>query len=130
VYRALLDRAADALRHGRPVVADATWPTRELREEAAAIAGASASRLVALECRLPLAQAAARAQRRHDGGRDLSEADAAVARRLAAAREPWPDAVGIDTRTSPEQALARALTAVEGPFPSTVGTKAPAWAGL
>ncbi len=128
-YALLLERAQEALRHGRSVVADATWPTTELRSAAAGIADATASRLIALECRLPVDTAAARAQQRHLGEQDLSEADAVLARLLAADRDPWPEAAGIDTTTSPHESVISALVALAGPSPSTVGTYAPAWAG-
>lgn len=128
-YRMLLQRARNAMRHGRSVVADATWPTAELRDAARAAAEATDSRLVSLECRLPVNLAAARAQHRRDHELDASDADAWVARRLASGRDPWPDAVAIDTAASPHQVLERALAATGGPSPVLIGTKAPALAG-
>ena len=96
-YRELLRRARVALEHGETVVADATWGTAATRSAATAVAAATTSRLVPLECRLPRSVAAARAQRRLDARAAASEAGADVALRLAAQRQPWPDAIGIDT---------------------------------
>lgn len=111
VYRELLERARDALARGRSVVADATWATTVQRLLAADVAGATTSRLVALECRTPVAVSAARAEHRAGAGTDASEAGPEVARRLAAERDPWPGAVPIDTLTPRAAAVADALTA-------------------
>lgn len=107
-YRALLGRARLALAHGESVVADATWGDDVYRSDAAQTAASTASRLVLLECRLAPEIAAQRAQARWSHGVSASEADAAVALRLAAERDPWPDAAAVDT-TSAEGALATAL---------------------
>ena len=122
-YQALLDHAGDALRHGRSVVADATWPTEASREPARALARAATSRIVELECRLPVEIAAARAKRRREHGADSSEAGADVARRLAAEREPWPRAVPVDNTGPPGETAVTAARAV-GVFPSDPGRTA------
>ncbi|HSN06009.1 MAG TPA: AAA family ATPase, partial [Candidatus Angelobacter sp.] len=111
VYRALLARGRLALEHGESVVADATWGGTAVREAAAETASSSSSRLVRLECRLAPEIAAERAQARWTGGRSASDADAAVALRLAAERDPWPEAVPVDT-VSAEAALHAALAVV------------------
>ncbi len=110
-YRALLARARLALEHGESVVADATWGDDAFRGEAAWIASATSSRLVRLECRLAPEVAAERAQARWAGRRSASDADAAVALRLAAERDPWPEAAPVDT-VSAEGALHAALAIV------------------
>jgi aminoglycoside phosphotransferase family enzyme/predicted kinase len=107
-YRTLLARAGDALRHGRSVVADATWPTETSRELARHVADSTASRIVELECRLPVELAAARAQHRLERGGDSSEAGADVAHRLVGEREPWPRAVPLDTAAPPDVTIASA----------------------
>lgn len=112
-YRELLDRARLALEHGESVVADATWTTSQQRNLARHVATETSSRLVALECRTPRDQAAVRAARRLASGGATSDAGADVARRLDACREPWPEAVGIDTSATVEQALDAASVAVE-----------------
>ena len=108
-YRELLARARLALEHGESVVADATWGASAQRQAAAELASTTASRIVMLECRLSTGIAAERAQRRLDAAADTSDAGAEVARYLAAQRDPWPDAVGIDTRSATE-ALAAAIS--------------------
>ncbi len=112
-YRELLARARHALEHGESVVADATWGDCATRQLAEGLATATASRLVALECRAPVETAAARAQRRLAGG-GASEAGAGIARQLAARRDLWPGAIGVETDASAEQSLAHALTAMNG----------------
>lgn len=112
VYRALLDRAGYLLARGETVIADATWGDTGSREQAAGVAAATSSRLVALECRTPTEVAAARAERRLESGTDPSEAGAAVARTLAGDRAVWPRATPVDTSGSADQAIRVALTAV------------------
>lgn len=109
-YRELLTRTRHALTHGESVVADATWGDMAKRELAESVAGATASRLVALECRAPVDTAAARAQRRLAAGQPASEAGADIARQLAARRDPWPGAIVVQTEVSAKQSLRHALT--------------------
>ena len=109
-YRELLARARHALEHGESVVADATWGDCATRQLAEGLATATASRLVALECRAPAETAAARAQRRLAAGGGASEAGADIARQLAARRDPWPGAIVVPTGTSAKQSLRHALT--------------------
>lgn len=97
VYAELLTRARRALEHGESVIVDATWGEPAWRRLAATLAEESASRLVALECVAAVDLSAARAGRRAATGTDASEADGSVARSLALARQPWPDAVPVDT---------------------------------
>lgn len=111
-YRELLARAEHALRHGESVVADATWGDPTMRQLAAGMAAETASTEVALECSVPLEVAAARAERRLSFGEDPSEADAAVARSLAAARAPWPGATIIETSGRVAESLERAVAAI------------------
>jgi aminoglycoside phosphotransferase family enzyme/predicted kinase len=113
-YRELLARAEVLLRHGRSVVADATWSTEVCREAARALATSTASRVVELECRLPVELAAGRAQQRLERAASSSEAGGDVARRLAAERDAWPRAVPLDMTATPEEALAHAAR-VAGP---------------
>jgi aminoglycoside phosphotransferase family enzyme/predicted kinase len=111
-YAALLDRAGKLLERGECVLADATWGDAAQRRLAEEIAARTASRLIAVECHAPVDVAAQRVQRRLTAGTDSSEADAEVARRLAAHRDPWPAATTIRTDTSPEVSLGEAVVAV------------------
>lgn len=117
VYRRLLDEAAAALRHGRSVIADATWASQATRRLADQVAEATRSRLVSLECRAPVVVTAERARLRADRGEDASEAGAEVARRLAAERDPWPEAAVIDTSGSRQAALESAHEVCTAPPP-------------
>jgi len=111
-YRALLDRAEQALVRGQSVIADATWSEEQTRTAVAELAKKTSSRLTVLECRVSAAVSADRAQRRHESGTDLSDADATVARSLAAQWQEWPTAIGIDTSASIEQSVHDALVAL------------------
>lgn len=108
-YRELLARARQALEHGESVIADATWTDTPMRSLASDTAAETNSRLTALECSVPVEIAAVRAEYRNERGRDQSEADAQIARQLAARRAPWPDAHVVDTSGTPEDSLRIAL---------------------
>ena len=109
-YRELLARARRMLEHGESVVADGTWTDQQSRDLAAEVAAETDSRLIEVECRLPIEVAAQRAQRRLDAGGELSEAGAAVARTLGRCRAPWPDAIAVDTSGTIAESLASALS--------------------
>ncbi|MEO6884999.1 MAG: AAA family ATPase [Jatrophihabitantaceae bacterium] len=111
-YRELLRRARHALEHGQCVIADASWGDVAMRQLAENLADQTASTLIALECRAPVAVTATRAEHRLAQGDDASEAGADIARRLAASRDPWPGAIGIPTDTTPDTSLRAALTAL------------------
>jgi predicted kinase len=115
-YDELLHRARLSLGHGESVVADATWGSAEHRHVASLLAQATSSRLVTLECVLPREIAAARAQQRLDAHAAASEAGADVALRLAAQRDPWPEALPIAT-DSPDGAFVAAVAACETAIP-------------
>jgi uncharacterized protein len=105
-YTTLLQRAATALERGATVVLDASWTRSHHREQAAQIAKGVQADMVALRCVADRATAVERSRTRRSGA---SDAGPAVAEHLAATADPWPDAVEIDTRDSPEQALDRAM---------------------
>lgn len=93
-YDALLRRAAPLLSRGESVIADASWNASRHRRAAAALAGSAHADLVQLRCTAPAEVAARRLRMR---GRDVSDADEDLARELAAAAEPWKDAIAVDT---------------------------------
>lgn len=115
VYDELLDRAGAELARGRTVIADATWPSAARRRRARAVAAATGSALFEIECRAPLATAVARADRRRLAGSALSEADGGIARRVASEREPWPEAMPVDTSGDPASAVRVILDAAGWP---------------
>lgn len=108
-YRELLRRAGELLAQGRSVILDATWGKAARRDDARRVAADAHAELVALRCEVPPAVAAARAAARATAGTDVSDAGEEVARALAAAADPWPDAAVIDTGAAPEQAAEAAL---------------------
>lgn len=108
-YRELLDRARVALGLGEPVVLDASWTDERWRRVAGEVAGATAAELVEIRCTAPAGVAAERLVRRARTGGDPSDADPEVARAMAAAADPWPTALEVDTSGPPEESLARAL---------------------
>ncbi len=114
VYGTMLEQAEAALRLGEPVIVDASWTDRGWREAAAEVARKTASELVELRCEAPAALAAQRIERRRQEADDASEATPAVAEAMAAAADPWPAAVPIDTSGSREASVAQALAVLGG----------------
>ncbi|GAA2287416.1 hypothetical protein GCM10010149_37240 [Nonomuraea roseoviolacea subsp. roseoviolacea] len=108
-YRELLSRAETLLRHGEPVIIDASWSDAGRREAAERVAQCTSSDLVALRC-TALPQLIKERLAHREGG--MSDADEAIAAAMTAKAAPWPDAVEIDTSASPTQALDRALAAI------------------
>jgi len=102
-YREMLDRAGRLLALGESVIADASFICPRWRDAAASTAAATHADLVQLRCVTPADVAGQRLAARTGG---ISDADAAVARQMAALAAPWPEAVTIDT--------ARPGTAMEG----------------
>ena len=118
-YAALLERTRVLLSAGETVVVDATWSDASNRDAAGDVAQSTGSGLVALRCEVSADTAARRLASRVPGA---SDADVPVARAMAAAEDPWPDAVGVDTGGDLEAAVRQALAAVRphSPEPSTV----------
>jgi aminoglycoside phosphotransferase family enzyme/predicted kinase len=117
-YQELADRAATLLQHGETVVLDASWTSEEARNLLADVADREHAALYALRCDAPEDVTAERMRARPQG---LSDADADIAAAMRANAAPWPEAVAIDTSSSPEKSLEQALAAVRpvrdlGPF--------------
>jgi uncharacterized protein len=93
-YDELLRRAGTLLELGESVIIDASWVARERRVAAAALAERATADLVQLRCAAPPGLAA---QRMHDRPGDASDAGPAIAARMAAAQDPWPEGITIDT---------------------------------
>ena len=115
VYDELLRRAGVLLAGGRNVVLDASWSDPEQRRRAALVGESTAAAVTAVECRVAADTARDRIRRRIRAGSDLSEADEAIADRMARDWMPWPDAHVIDTG-SPEASdtLHRLVTDLAG----------------
>jgi aminoglycoside phosphotransferase family enzyme/predicted kinase len=97
VYGTLLERAAVALRNGESVVLDASWAGADWRAQARAVGVGAVADVVELRCVADDAVVADRVALRSAAGVDASEATPEVARALAAAFEPWPEATVLDT---------------------------------
>lgn len=108
-YATLIDRASALLSSGESVVLDATWTDAGQREVAAHTARMHSADLVALRCEVPRDLAERRLRGRGPGP---SDAGPEVAQAMAAAADPWPDAVTLDTSGSLEAAVGPAVAAV------------------
>jgi uncharacterized protein len=93
-YAELLHRAGALLASGESVIADASWLSAQHRAAAAALAGDVSAELVQLRCTASEDLARQRMSARRHG---VSDADAEVARHMAADMAPWPEATTIDT---------------------------------
>ena len=111
-YERLMADAEQLVRRGEHVVLDATFGDPAVRALARQVAEGTASDLTELRCSLPVEEAERRIARRMGAGGDPSEATPAVARVLAAAFAPWPEALELDTSLSVDQVVARAVTEV------------------
>lgn len=97
-YAEMVSRAVGLLSLGESAVLDATWTSGEDRRLAAAAADRAAADLVQLRCSAPPQVIARRIAGRAAG---VSDATPAIAARLAAEQEPWPEACVIDTAGEP-----------------------------
>ena len=93
-YAEIVTRAADLLGLGESVVLDATWTSVRHRQAAADAAGRAAADLVQLRCVISPQLTASRITSREMG---ISDATPEIAARLAAEKEPWPEADVIET---------------------------------
>ena len=93
-HEELLARAGRLLALGESVIADASFISPAQRDAAAATAAAAHADLVQLRCAAPAEVTGQRLAARTGG---ISDADAAIARQMAAVEAPWPEAVTIDT---------------------------------
>ncbi len=119
VYAELVARAASAVGAGGSVVLDASWRTAAQRDLARRAAGALTARLTEVRCVAPVALCRERVRTRWERGDDPSEATPEIATRLAAAFDPWPEAIEVDTAGPSARSREAAMTAL-GPAPSDV----------
>jgi aminoglycoside phosphotransferase family enzyme/predicted kinase len=104
-YAEMLRRAARLVAYGESVILDASWTSARFRADAAALA--RHAELTALNCHTHLAE-----ERLLTRARGVSDADPAIAARMAETAAPWPDAVPIDTSGSVEESAELALRAI------------------
>lgn len=113
-YDEVLARARSLLGSGHSVVLDASWADGAQRRRARQVAEATASDLVELLCVAPMDVAAERMRQRAQRGGDPSDADASIARAMAAVADPWPTATALDTVPPAEEVVRAAVSAVVG----------------
>lgn len=121
-YAELLHRAAVLLAHGESVLADASFISAPQRAAAAVAAAGASADLVQLRCAASRELAARRMSARTGA---VSDADQAIAAKMAAVAEPWPDATVIDTEAGgtagvPGESLEQALEAIRPHGPQHV----------
>ena len=92
------------------MILDASWTHAEHRHAAERLAVAHCADLVALQCRAR-PEIATRIATRH---RTPSDATPAIAAAMAAAADPWPRALPVDTEGPTEQSIDRAASAWHG----------------
>jgi len=114
-YAELLARARMLLARGESVVLDASWGTAAARDDAAALAEATAADIVELRCEAPETVMATRIADRTRAGTDASDASPEIARALAARADPWPSATTVETSGPVEATLSAARRAVRLP---------------
>ncbi|MDI2124790.1 AAA family ATPase [Yinghuangia seranimata] len=121
-YDALLRRAASLLERGESVVLDATWNAAEPRAHALALASRVGADAVQIRCTVSEHVAEKRLRSRADA---WSDADTSVARTMAHASAPWPDAVSLDTEAPVDHSVACAVEAVRPAAAERVFTRRP-----
>ncbi|WP_345470487.1 AAA family ATPase [Actinoallomurus oryzae] len=104
-YAEMLKRATRLLSYGESVILDASWTSAQLRADAAALS--DNADLIALDCQTPLAE-----ERLRTRAPGVSDADAAIAARMAEIADPWPDATLIDTSGPIESSVESALRVI------------------
>jgi hypothetical protein len=123
-YAALLAQARPLLAQGVSVVLDATFADPRHRQDARALAAASAATCVELVCRLPDAAAEHRLAVRAPGP---SDATPQVRRELAGRFGAWPEAVALDTSLPLDRTVAQARATWDVP---TAGPSDPVQSGV
>ncbi|MEU5840764.1 AAA family ATPase [Rhodococcus sp. NPDC047139] len=114
-YRELLRRAETALAQGWSVVLDATWLSAGHRDAAREVAERAAVDLIEIECRADKGILLQRMASRAERGDDASDATPAVLEEQLRRRDPWPEAVALDT--APGTADTVLLERLVGPAP-------------
>ncbi len=122
-YAELLRRAAELLARGESVIADASFTAAQQRTAAAQAVGDASADLVQLRCTASRDLAAARMSTRASAA---SDADEAIAKKMEATADPWPDATVIDTESGgtaglPGECAQQALEAIRPSGPDRAG---------
>lgn len=108
-YDELIARASVLLSMGESVVIDATWTDHEMRYAAVEAARRCSADLIPLRCEVPRDVAEHRLDERPAGP---SDAAPDVSEAMAAAADPWPEAVTLATDGTLESSVGQAVAAV------------------
>jgi predicted kinase len=112
VYQHVLTRCAIALARGETVIVDASFHDASRREAARQLAAAAGAALTELVCVAPAALSDRRLQARDRT--HPSDATPDVAREMARAFAPWPQATVLDTTEPLDQTVRRASVRTAG----------------
>jgi len=112
-YVELMREAELLLSSGTGAVLDATWAGNDDREGVRQLAARTGAELVEVECVLDPATAKERITRRLESPGNLSDARPELVDYMAARREPWPEAVAVDTGPPVDEITESALAAIE-----------------
>ncbi len=112
VYDVLMDEAGAMMRTGQSVIVDASWIRRSWRDAAQKVAERCLAEFVPVRCRVSGELARARIRQRMISGPQPSDATPSVYDEMAAALEPWYEAISVDTSEAPGAAVAAILQVI------------------
>ena len=112
-YAELGRRAGVLLAGGESVILDASWARAGHRSAARALATTHHAVLTELDCRLDVASTEARITQRLADPAAVSDATPELAVALLAGRDPWPEAIAVDTAGTPDQVTASVVPHVD-----------------
>lgn len=122
-YDELIRQAELLLQAGENVVLDGSWSTEPQRVKARELARRTGAEILQLECELPLGIAKERLIRRMANPLLISDATPEIADHLSALREPWPDAISIDTNRPFTEVEAAGLRAFQEQRPAHMASE-------
>ena len=112
VYEELMEEAASLLRLGQSVIVDASWIHRNWRDAAHEVADRCLAEFIPVQCRVSGELARARIRQRILSGQRTSDATPSIHDEMAAALEPWYDAITVDTSAEVDGAVETILDAI------------------
>jgi uncharacterized protein len=111
-YNVLMQRASICLASGQSVIIDASFGSRQWRDNAHEVADATLSDLVSLYCHAPVDVREDRLRSRRYDYANPSDANIVIARRMADQAEAWPDATHLDSSAGRDECRAAAEAAL------------------
>lgn len=112
VYDELMDEAGTLMRAGQSVIIDASWTRRSWRDAAQKVAERCLAEFVPVRCRVSKDLARSRIRHRMLSGPQPSDATPSIYDEMAAALEPWYEAISVDTSEDSGDAAAAILEAI------------------